>query len=64
MLATCSQDDLLRMIQSIGVPMFAMEVLDDDMFIYAGINGRLEEITGLSTAMVQGRSPMEVLSPT
>jgi len=63
MLATCSQDDLLRMIQSIGVPMFAMEVLDDDMFIYAGINGRLEEITGLSTSMVQGRSPMEVLSP-
>jgi hypothetical protein len=35
MLATCSQDDLLRMIQTIGVPTFAMDVLDDDVFRYA-----------------------------
>ncbi len=63
MLATCSQDDLLRMIQTIGVPTFAMDVLDDDVFRYAGINSRLEEITGLSTSLVQGSSPAEILTP-
>ena len=55
MLATCSQDDLLRMIQTIGVPTFAMDVLDDNVFRYAGINGRLEEMTGLSTSLVSGK---------
>ena len=63
MLATCSQDDLLRMIQTIGVPTFAMDVLDDDIFHYACINSRLEEITVLSTLLVQGRSPTEILAP-
>lgn len=63
MLATCSQDDLLRMIQTIGVPTFAMDVLDDDIFHYACINSRLEEITGLSTSLVQGRSPTDILAP-
>jgi hypothetical protein len=38
MLATCSQDDLLRMIQTIGVPTFAMDVLDDYAFRFVGIN--------------------------
>jgi PAS domain S-box-containing protein len=63
MLATCSQDDLLRMIQTIGVPTFAMDVLDDDVFRYAGINGRLEEMTGLSTSLVRGKSPAEIQAP-
>src|SRR3954447_23268821 len=67
MLATCSQDDMLTMIQTIGVPTFAMDVLDDDMdggiFRYVGINGRLEEITGYSTSLLRGRSPAEILPP-
>lgn len=63
MLATCSQDDLLRIIQTIGVPTFAMDVLGDDLFHYVAINGRLEEITGLFTSAVLGRTPAEVLSP-
>jgi hypothetical protein len=63
MLATCSQDDLLRMIQTIGVPTFAMDVLDDDVFRYACINGRLEEMTGLSTSLVSGKSPAEIQPP-
>src|SRR5690348_1808679 len=62
MLATCSQDNLLRMIQTIGVPTFAMDVLDDGSFHYVGINSRLEEITGLSTVLVQGRSPGEIMA--
>jgi hypothetical protein len=63
MLATCSQNDLLRIIQTIGVPTFAMDVMDDDLFHYAALNGRLEEITGLFTPAVLGRTPSEVLSP-
>ena len=32
-------------------------------FRYVGINSRLEEITGLSTSLVQGSSPAEILAP-
>jgi len=68
MLATSSQNDLLRMIQTIGVPTFAMDVLDDDSlpdgaFRFAGLNSRLEELTGLSISQLCGRSPTETLIP-
>ena len=63
MLATCSQDDLLRMIQTIGVPTFAMDVLDDYAFRFVGINSRLEEITGICTSLVREKSPVEILAP-
>jgi PAS domain S-box-containing protein len=63
MLATCSQDDLLRMIGTIGVPAFAMDVLDDSVFRYAAINGRLEEVMGLFASQLQGKSPAEILTP-
>jgi PAS domain S-box-containing protein len=63
MLATCSRDDLLRMIQTIGVPTFAMDVLDDGTFQYAGLNVRLEEISGFSISQVRGKSPADILVP-
>src|SRR4051812_34144126 len=63
MLATCSQDDLLRMIQTIGAPTFAMDVLDNGVFRYVGLNSRLEETTALSTSRLRGKTPGETLSP-
>src|SRR5687767_7124505 len=63
MLATCPQDDLLKILDTIGVPTFAVDVLEDGGFRFAGVNPRHQEVSGISTALIRGKAPAEVLPP-
>lgn len=43
--------------------LFVVEVTGDGRFVFAGLNPAHERLTGLTTEMIQGREPAEILAP-
>lgn len=61
MLITLSAEALGAVVESIGAPVFVVDVTEDGEFRFAAVNHHLEVLADVSEASVRGRTPAEVL---